>query len=42
MAPFYGDLVQKRMTKWIFPKSCILDSKQDIRKSVDLHSVLYK
>ena len=41
------DLVQKRMMKWIFPKSHTFekmcpDWKQDIRKSWDLHSVLYK
>ena len=42
-----ADHVQNRMTKWIFPKSHIVwkmfpDSKQNIRESADLHSVLYK
>ena len=41
------DLVQKRMTKRNFPKRHAIlnifpDSKQDIRKPRDLHSLLYK
>ena len=41
------DLIQKRMTKWIFPKSHFFwkmfpDSKQDKGKLWDLHNVLYK
>ena len=41
------DLIQKGMTKWNFAKSNISwnmfpDSKQDIRKPWELHSVLRK